>query len=267
MDPANPIPDFALKEDWPVGFKAWSLWERIVRKVNWGHRASFRRAWVDATATADGEPVFIGSVIDSWHCSADANLLLDAAKPSMEILAQYSDLGVEIIDDSSSGARLFRWARAGLEFEIRALAVGKHLYEILAVSRGEPPKSAQLDDHFARARRNLQSPNESQRHNCTHTLWRFLFALILIIAIPGIPALIVVAVIGTALGLGSLTGLLLFWVFIGGCYATSLWFTRRNREYLNEHWRRVFHQGDHDGTVRRALASIGIDLPIANTPE
>jgi len=265
MNPESPIPDLPLKEYSPAGFPALSYWQRVARKVYWGHRASYRRAWVDETATAEGEPVLITSEVDSWHCSADANLIFNASKPSMDILAEHSDLGVEIIDDGRSQARVFRWNAAELKFEIRAFALGKHLYEILAVSRGLPARSVHLDDHLARARGNLESANEPQRYSCIQALWRFLFSLVLCFIVAGVPAIIVGSVIGAALGLGSLTGLVVFFAFIAGSYLYVLWANRRQRKYLDEHWSRVFRQGDHDGTVRRALASIGIELPAPNT--
>jgi hypothetical protein len=263
MDPPNPIPDLPLREYFPASFRRISLWGRVVRKVNWGHRGSYRRAWVDATANTDGEPAFISSELDSWHCSADADLIFNGAKPSLEVLTQFSDLHVEIIDHSVSGARIFRWDRDGLKFEIRALAMGQHLYEIIAVSRGKAPNASKLDDHLALARRNLGGSKQSQRHNCIHTLWRFLYCVVLGIGL-AIPAIIVASLISAALGIGSLNGLLALVTFIATFFLVFLWFNRRQRKYLNEHWCRVFRDGDHDGTVRRALLSIGIELPASN---
>jgi hypothetical protein len=264
MNVESPIPDLPLKEYGPAGFTPLSTWQRVLRKINWGHRGSYRRAWANETATADGEPVFISSAMDSWHCSADANLIFNAAKPSVDILGQFSGLDVEIIDRSASGARIFRWARDGLKFEIRALAIGQHLYEITAVSKGEPPRASKLDEHLILAQRRLQRGDQPQRHNCIHTFWRFLYCVVLGIVL-AIPAIIVASLLASALGVGSLNGLIALVTFVAIFFFVFLWFNRRQRKYLNEHWSRVFRQGDHDGTVRRALSSIGIDLPVSDT--
>jgi hypothetical protein len=262
MEPQNPIPDLPLNEFWPVGFPATSLWQRTVRKVNWGYRRSFRRAWVNARPAADGDPVYFGSTVDSWHCGADADLLFNSSKPSIDILTQYSDLSVEITDQSISGARIFRWDWAGLRFELRALIAGEYSFDVLAVSRGQPPTSHYIEEHCLRLRDTLQSSKQRNRFNCIHTLWRFLFGIALFLPMLA-TVFVVVAVVGTGLGLGSGTGLLMFVAIVAGCFGAGLWFGRRNRDYLSKHWSRVFYQGDHDGTVRRALASIGIHLPPA----
>jgi len=69
------------------------------------------------------------------------------------------------------------------------------------------------------------------------------------------------ATIATALGLGSLASLFVLVVYFAACYIASLWFARGTQNYLNAYWSRLFNQGDHDGSVRSALASIGVELP------
>ena len=76
--------------------------------------------------------------------------------------------------------------------------------------------------------------------------------------IAGIPAIIVGSFVGAAFGSG--TGLFVLILFLAGCFSWAIWSGRQTNNYLRKHWTRVFTQGDHDGTVRRALASIGVDM-------
>jgi hypothetical protein len=219
---------------------------------------------VNPTAGAEGEPVYIGSEVDAWHCSADAEALFNSSKPNLDVLMQQGDLEVEISDHSSSGARTFRWKRDGLQFELRFFAVGKYLYETLAISRGFTPVTPQLDGHYQTFRNNVQFANDRPRRNCIQTLWRFLFGLVTTLSITLIPAIIIGSLVGAVLGSG--TGLVVLFLFVAGCFAWVVWSSRQTNSYLKKHWTRVFTQGDHDGTVRRALASIGIELPPAPSP-
>jgi len=263
----GPIPDFALTEHHPVGLTPLSLWQRFLRKVYWGHPASYRRAWVDPVAGGDGIPIFISSEVASWHCSADADSIFNGAKPTGEILTRFSDFNVEVIDDSVSGARIFRWDRDGLKFELRALSIANNYYEVLAVAKGQAPRSTQIEDHLALVRENLQDLKEPRRYNCIHTFWRFVFSVLMGVVVAGVPAIIIGSVIAVGLGLGSLAGLFAFSMFIAGCYLFNLWLSQRTRDFLNKHWSQLFRQGDHEGTVRRALASIGVPLPNENTTQ
>lgn len=264
MGARSPIPDLPLEEYQLAGYTAWSPWQRLLRRVNWGHRSTFRKIWVDRSATAGDRPLLISSVVESWHCPADATLLFDAAKPSVEVLTQFSELHVEISDESSSGVRIFHWDRGGLNFALRSIALGNSVCDVLALARGEHPSSVELDNVLAGLRQNLRA-SESRPRRCVQTLWRFLFGIALIGLAAGIPALIFGATVSTALGLGSLASLFVVVIYVAACYVVGSWFARGTQNYLNAHWSRLFNQGDHDGSVRRALASIGVELPAENS--
>src|SRR5205809_5004421 len=99
----GPIPDFALTEYHPAGLTPLSLWQRFLRKVYWGHRASYRRAWVDPVAGGAGLPLFISSEAASWHCTAAPGSIFHGAKPPRGLPTRASDFNLEVSDGSLFG--------------------------------------------------------------------------------------------------------------------------------------------------------------------
>jgi len=231
--------------------------------VCWGLRGRARRVWVNDNASSDQDPLLIDSEIESWHCEKDAELLLNAAKPGVEILTHFKDFDAEINEHGSSGERVLSWEHDGLKFEQRVFAKGKYLHGTLVVRRREAKGSSQVADHISAVRRNIDNLGERPRKGCVQVLWRYLYSNLVtgVAALP--PAFVLAAVISAATG----REFLVLPVFVAGVivagYAYTVWMGRQNRKYLNKMWFRLFHQGDYDGTVPMALASIGVELPAA----
>jgi len=230
------IPDIPLKEYRPAGLMPLSAWQNFNRRVCWGLRGRARRVWVNSNASNE-YPLVIDSEIESWHCQKDAQLLLNASKPGIEILTQFRDLGVEISEHASSGERILSWNHDGLRFVQRVFTGGRYAHSTTAVTRGHGGDSEHVADHIAAVRRNIDNVDEHSQKRCVHVWWRYIYTILFYSLIVVVPAFAAAAIIDIS------TALLYFPVGIIGLFAYSLWIADRNRKYLNKMWSRLFRTG------------------------
>lgn len=158
------------------------------------------------------------------------------------------------------------WGYRGLRFEQHVFTAGKYLQSTLAVTRGYGVTSPEIAEHISAVRRNMDSLGERTRKGCVQVLWRYLYSNIVMGLVAAVPAITLAIVIGAATGRGFLVLPVFVAAVVAAGYAYTVWIGRQNRKYANKIWHRLFHQGDYDGTVRRALASIGVELPAVNAP-
>ena len=100
--------------------------------------------------SSDQYPLLIDSEIESWHCHKDAQLLLNASKPGVEILTEYRDLDVRISEHGSPGERILSWNHDGLRFVQRVFAGGRYVHSTTTVTRSQGGYSEFVADHIAR---------------------------------------------------------------------------------------------------------------------
>jgi hypothetical protein len=161
--------------------------------VNWDLKEQERRVWVDPD-----DPILIDSEVDSCHCEKDAKLLLDATKPSVEILTEFGQLEVSLRERGDSGERVLNWSNHGLNFDRWIYATDRYLHSTLVVSRSPAPNDTRVAEHIAGIRSNIRHQAQPTRKRCMHVLWRFLYTCLFWSVLIVVPALIVAALIAGA---------------------------------------------------------------------
>jgi len=257
------IPDLPLKEYRPAGRTAHSLLAKLNLLFYWGRRGEARRVWVNDGAVAGRGELVISTAIESWHCQKDAEMVFNTSRPGIEILSEFSYLEVEQAEQAVSGERVRRWANHGLGFELRSFCSGKYTCSTLSVRGRDAASSGMAEQQIAAIRSEIRGGDRGAPKRCVQFLWRFLY-LVGQGGVVGLLGVIAGATLRSALGLGGVSlasviaGLLALFAFV-------VWTTHQTRKFVMKMWSRHFSQGDNDGTVRRALGSIGIELPTAST--
>lgn len=253
------IPDIPLREYRPAGFPDMSAYRRAWLKLCWGFKGWARRVWI--SAAGGEEPLAVSISIEELHCSRDVQEIIDASRPSHAILSEFALAGLELTESGTSGDRTFRWTSEGFSFEQRIYPIGGGLLcDSLAMGRERDTVRRYLD---SLGPKNTAAGSEGAGPlRCHNGLlrfgWSFIMTIVFIVPIIFIPGMIATAVAPEAVFLIAMAVSLLV-----GTYTLDRWFKSQRLRNQRRVWTSRLHQGDNDGTIRRALASIGFQLPEA----
>lgn len=257
------IADQPLQEYRPAGYHELSTYRLAWLRVCWGYQGWGRRVWIDPLPGA--EILATGATIEKLHCAEDARAIVESSRPMPPVLAELSSLDPVISEPAHPPARILRWQIGDLIFENRTSPVGSGLVlSALVVGRGASAIGSRVDSLMHEITQ-LVAGTTKEAGRCSYGLRRYLWSFLasVIFLIPAI------FVPGT-LAFEFLPDPVPIFVIIGAAFFSTYVFTRwsqHNRlQQQRKVWGAVLTQGDSDGTIRRALASIGIELPEAPAP-
>lgn len=249
---ALPNPE-GMTEYAPVERAHLAPWTRMRLYLMRGHRRTERRIWVGQEGS---EILLVDAELFKYHCANDAMDFFNTATLPHDILPSFTDLNLTITDDTT-GRRTFTWSSGEFAFKLVRLPAHADVLQSISIAHTgheDSGRSVQL-------LREMQA-TVSARGNSRLCLSRFWNVLAFIATGVGVLGSILLAVrIAYEAGLPDRTpwfagvAVALFWMF-----PFVAWSRRRYAEALNDYWRRQFTQGDHDGSIRRALESVGVTL-------
>lgn len=242
-----------LREFTPVGRAPVRLLRKAYMRLGYGYRRTERRIWVNPDASS---PILVNLEVERLHCPRDVAALLEGGSLSPELMTAFDDLHLRVTDEAS-GTRIMRWNLNDFTCSLRRIARGSSLIDILTMTRSE--QAASIADDLA-AETVEWFDEDAGGPLCLGFTWRQLWGLA--IAVP----LIVIPIFGTGMAAYAIAPdpvaiLAIIVAGIATVLAHGVWNRRRRFKYLSKIWRQIFTQGDNDGSVRRALGSIGVTIP------
>ena len=260
------IPDLPLSEYRPAGYAPLSAWRKLILKVGWGFDGWARRVWV-SDPTQGTTPLVIGCQVETFHCSHDIDAI-DLSSRHPKAMKALADIGIDVIDRPMQREATFLWRTPQLTFQERAFSRGRYRCGILWASpnRAEQSEAAppQVNALVDAMRSNIGELREPTRKLCINPIWRTLFS-----AIDVFVCLTVIFVVADSLRRALPTAFAVPVVLLVAtlvAWAYIAWASRYRYKQRYKVWSEWWAQGDNDGTIRRALASVGIDLPELGHP-
>lgn len=218
-----------------------------------GHRRAERRIWVGEEGS---EILLVDAKLFRYHCAKDSMDFFNTATPQHDILPNFTDLNLTITDDTA-GRRTFKWSVGEFDFRLVRRPAQADVQQSISITRTGHDDGGRSE----RLLREMQpiASVRGRRRLCLSRFWNFLGFIATGVGVLG--SILLVVRIAHEAGLPDRTpwlagiAMALFWMF-----PFTAWNRRRYADDLDDYWRRQFTQGDHDGSIRRALASIGVTL-------
>jgi hypothetical protein len=225
-------------------------------KLYWGYKGSVRRVWL-ARDAADAAPLVVAHSVEACHCPGDAQALWRLWKPSGGLIPEFQDAAVNVSESAPNELSL-RWKRGGLSFGQRSLVHRNVLSHMIALTQDGSDGSPVLERLADETRSRIAERFPESPRFCWHALGRWGWLLLFMGLLFGLGQLARIG-IGDAASIAVILGGAAF-----GTYYVCIGDRRRLRKGLRKSWTLVLRQGDSDGTIRRALKSIGISLEQRN---
>jgi hypothetical protein len=174
--------------------------------------------------------------------------------PDPEVLATLlvPPVKVELLD---RGSMLIRWQRGEAYFTEFGGQFDKATISVMAVSTQPTDVAPWLQALAQEAGNNVRQKPANWLYRVPRLAWQIALGLVVGFLIAFVGAMLGSAINESAGSIFTITGFVVIFAYF------VLW-PRVHRKYrLKERWQEGLANGDHDGTVRRALQSVGVDLP------
>jgi hypothetical protein len=247
-----------MREYRPAGYLARSAWLRFRLRTSLGYRGWARRIWLCNDPHDPNGVLLVDCLVEEMHCRKDVELSMASVLRSSEATTALAKYGMDLLDRPSQSQSTIEWQYPELTFRSLWFDHGPYHCEVMEVSRSKS-SSWQAESIADAVRSRIRANGPTGSRFCIYSLWRTVWGLAdiwpLIVAIFAINAILAALLPGlVALLIFVLSLVLIIW-------AGTSWSSRLHyRERLKAN-AKIAAQGDEDGTVRRALASIGVELP------
>jgi hypothetical protein len=168
------------------------------------------------------------------------------------LIPEFDDAGVEV--DEAPEAVSLRWQANGLILEQRSFVQANVLSHTIVLTQSDGAASTVLHALEDETRSRITQTSPKEPRFCWHGVGRWAWLPAFVAALLGLGQLTQAVAGGTASMIVVLAGL------AGGVYYLLFGDRARLRRRLRNSWSLVLKQGDSDGTIRRALHSIGISM-------
>ena len=257
------IPEAHGQEYRPAGYPALSAYRLAWLKLCWGANGMARRVWVNPSGGE--EPLVLDVLVDQLHCSEDALNIIEASRPASIVLAELANFDPVFSEQGRGPGHVVRWQTGGLKAESRTVPSGGGLVcSALAIGRDSAAIGSILDAIIDQTALSADTGGTNRRR-CSYGFRRFLWSLAAS-AVLLIPAIFIPGGLVSVFAPDPVPLLVIIGATVVSAYALTRWSQRNRLGNQRKYWGSVLAQGDPDGTIRRALASIGIELPEAAPP-
>jgi hypothetical protein len=203
--------------------------------------------------------------IEKFHCADDALTIVEMNRPAVAVLSELSKFEPVVTEGGQPLARILRWQLGGLSLESRSVPIGGGLVcSALAIGRNPAAIASSLDSLIEQTTDRAHTAGGKPR-SCTYGFRRFLWSLIAC-SIFLIPAIFIPGSLAFAFTPDPVPLLVITAAAVVATYALTRWGQHNRLQQQREVWGLFLAQGDNDGTIRRALASIGIELSEETPP-
>lgn len=254
------IPDQPFQEFTLVGSLETPLVQRLYSRTVRGYQGAGRRVWITPHGLLD-----VG--IERVHCSFDSEQIVEFVRPDIPTLAEMSRYNLSVTT-SPAGLTSAEWHSNGMSFVTSMKSSGPFIIEAAVVTT----ESANSDQEAAKTAARIVEETSTRIVDPNHRdgaclgrwaniLWSIAYQMPIIAIFIFIPGMITVALMPKPFFLASIA--------LGAIVATyvcSKWSASIVRNRRHALWSRACEQGDQDGTIRRALASIGHPLAPPEPP-
>jgi hypothetical protein len=246
-----------MREYRPAGFLARTAWQRFRLKTSNGYRGWARRIWLgNIPPEADGI-LLVDCIVEEMLCLKDTQGSTAYILRSSEATNALARHGMEVLDRPSHSEATIEWQRSGLTFRSVLFDQGPYHCEVMELARSQ--SALWQAESISKSIRSSIAVDSEKSKFCIYSLWRSAWGLL-----DAWPVIVVVFAINAILSV-LLPGLLTLLIFILSLvlivWAYTSWSSMRHYRERVQANSKIVAQGDEDGSVRRALASIGVQLP------